>query len=117
MACHPREIFLGDGKLTWIHLFRVEQFELHVTKPTPEDVFELTGARSIYQSGQRYRPARSRKATSDLRIAQTEGLHGVDNRPSPTHGPAARLRRRQRLDRGAAKGRVWPQMWRSGRLG
>jgi hypothetical protein len=45
MACHPREIFLGDGKLTWIHLFRVEQFELHVTKPTPEDVFELTGGK------------------------------------------------------------------------
>jgi hypothetical protein len=42
---HPREIFIGDRKLTWIHLFRIEQFELHVTRPTPEGVFELTGGK------------------------------------------------------------------------
>jgi hypothetical protein len=35
MSHQPREIFVDDGKLTWIHLFRIEQPEVCVAKPPP----------------------------------------------------------------------------------
>jgi hypothetical protein len=45
MSHQSLEIFIGDGTLTWIHLFRIEQVEVRVAKPTAKDVFELTGGK------------------------------------------------------------------------
>jgi hypothetical protein len=45
MSHQSLEIFVGDGTLTWIHLFRIEQVEVRVAKPTAKDVFELTGGK------------------------------------------------------------------------